>query len=415
MYKDTASENDMKDIILREQVRLAMDQLPAMQTSSLIVALVISFAVRGNVPYTHILVWLLLVSVIATGRIALHYRFVKARHELFAAGYWRNAYLLLAFISGIIWGLSAYLIFPADNNWLISLLVLVIASLSAATTISHSSIRLAPAIWAGPALMFYSVRCFTGENEPERILGFLIVLYLVTIIRYSFKHSKAITSSIALKFENLQLLGELKQHAAVQEILLEEVNHRVKNNLAQILSMIHLEQDKLGDKETRMVLPFLHTLEGRIDGLATVHSLLSANKWQTIQLSDLCEEIISAVTRTLGFSSKVKLHVTPSDRMLNTDQAHFLTIVLNELAMNSLKHASRDKEELHIDVEIKSSRDGTSLTYRDDGPGYPEALLISDTNHRHGGLALLTGIVQHSLKGNLEIENDEGAVTVITF
>jgi two-component system, cell cycle sensor histidine kinase and response regulator CckA len=213
----------IKDNILREQLRLALHQLPTMQATSFIVALILSYVVRDIVPHGNILVWLLMILSIVMGRIVFWFKFSKVREGLFAGEYWRKYYLLLALISGIFWGLSAFIIFPSGNQGLISLFVLVIASLSAATTISHSSIRFGPTVWVGPAMLSYAIRCFVEGGEFGHTVGFLVVLYLFTILRYSFKHNSSITSAIALKFQNLELLEKVQK---VNVVLRQEITER---------------------------------------------------------------------------------------------------------------------------------------------------------------------------------------------
>ena len=210
MNEEIKSGRDFKDDILREQVRLAMKQLPTMQITSFIVAIVLSYTVRDIVPYANIVLWDLMVLTIVASRIVLYFRFLKVREQPFAGGQWEKAYLLLAFISGVIWGTSAFIIFPAGNPALISLFVLVIASLSAATTVSHSALRLAPTAWAAPAMLLYAVRCYQEGFETYTI-GLLIIVYLYTVLNFSFKHNSTIASSVSLKFENLELLEELRK------------------------------------------------------------------------------------------------------------------------------------------------------------------------------------------------------------
>ncbi len=204
-------ENDFQDDILREQVRLSAKQIPTMQTASLTVALVLSYTVRDIVPGIRILAWFLLVLAVVSGRIVLYWKFQKVSRGPFNGGYWRNAYLLLSLLSGTIWGISAIFIFPAGNPELISLFVLVMASLSAATTISHSALKFAPALWAGPAMLIYALRCAAEGRATDNILAFLIIVYLATIVHYSFTHNRTITESLSLKFENLALLGEVRK------------------------------------------------------------------------------------------------------------------------------------------------------------------------------------------------------------
>jgi len=212
-----------KDDILREQVRLVMQQLPTMQATSFIVALVLCYVVRNIVPHINILAWILMILSIVMGRILFWFKFGRVREGQFVGEFWRKFYLLLALVSGIFWGLSAFLVFPSGNPGLISLFVLVIASLSAAVTISHSSIRFGPIIWAGPAMLPYAIRCLMEGGEFGNAIGFLIVLYLFTILRYSFQHNSSITSAIALRFQNLELLEKVQK---ANDILRREITER---------------------------------------------------------------------------------------------------------------------------------------------------------------------------------------------
>lgn len=210
MRDEIKTGRDFKDDILREQVRLAMKQLPTMQMTSFIVALVLSYAVSDIVPHANIVTWDLLVLAIVVSRIVFYVKFLKVREQPFSGKQWKKAYLLLAFTSGVIWGASAFIIFPAGNPSLIALSVLVIASLSAATTVSHSALKMGPTAWAAPAMLLYVVRCFLEGFETYTV-GFLIIVYLFAVLNYSFKHNTTIASSVSLKFENLELLDELRK------------------------------------------------------------------------------------------------------------------------------------------------------------------------------------------------------------
>ncbi|MBA4373369.1 MAG: hypothetical protein C0402_10990 [Thermodesulfovibrio sp.] len=201
----------MGNDILREQVRLVFRQLPTMQISTLIVALILCFIVRNNVSGANILLWLLMISAVVISRIILHVRFLKVRESPFSGEQWAKAYLILAFFSGIIWGSSAFIIFPVYDLSYVAVFVLVIASLSASTTISHSSIRWAPAAWSAPALLLYAARSAGEGTELNYALSLLIVIYLFTTAHYSLQHNDTITEAITLKFAKMKLLDEIRE------------------------------------------------------------------------------------------------------------------------------------------------------------------------------------------------------------
>ena len=231
---------DYKHKILKEQVALAMQQIPTMQGSSLIVAFALSYEARNIVPHVNIIMWVLMVLLIAVVRGVHYLRFCKISEGQFAGRYWRNIYLILALISGTVWGISAFAI-PVGNPWLIVLFTLVIAGLSAGTTISHTSIRFGTIAWMGPALLAYAIRCCMIGGEFGYTLCFLIVLYLVTLLSFSAKSYRFIASAIASRFENLELIEKV-----------QSVNDRLYREIAER----KLAQETLRESEEKFRLAF---------------------------------------------------------------------------------------------------------------------------------------------------------------
>jgi len=84
---------------------------------------------------------------------------------------WRHANLTLILGSGIAWGLSALLIYPAGNLPLIFMFVPVVASLAAAVTVSHDTVRFGSVAWSVPAMAAYAMRCYYGAGEAEQTTG----------------------------------------------------------------------------------------------------------------------------------------------------------------------------------------------------------------------------------------------------
>jgi len=207
---------------------------------------------------------------------------------------------------------------------------------------------------------------------------------------------------------------ELKQYAQTQKILLSEVNHRVKNNLTALISILHKTHEQADEKGLN-IAAVLPVMEERINGLLNVHSMLSEIGWQSLKLSDLCTSIVSGTLEGMTTTNRVKLNVKKSDVMISSDKAHQLTIVLNELAINSLKYGFKNSDILKINIAITEKNNMLTLKYSDNGNGYPKKLLKGDLSDIGVGFDLLRGIVEQSLNGKLKIKNDAGAVTIIAF
>ena len=224
-----------------------------------------------------------------------------------------------------------------------------------------------------------------------------------------------IVSQIIDISERKQSETQLKKISETLTILLREVNHRVKNNLSALISMLHLEEEKaeIGGKTDYINL--LNDLTSRIQGLSTVHSMLSAINWRPLDLSVLCGQIIYAVINVLPVNKRVSLKITPSDIKINSNQSHHMAIVLNELATNSVKYGLGPHQEGLIEVTLSQSHGRIHLQYKDNGIGYPEPLIDGDFTNVNIGVELIKGIVTQSLDGEFILRNDNGAVTEIWF
>lgn len=203
--------------------------------------------------------------------------------------------------------------------------------------------------------------------------------------------------------------SKLKKYADMQNILLREVNHRVKNNLTAIIGLLYNEQERA---ELSTAIPYstiLKDLIRRIESLSTVHSMLSSSGWRPLSLHDLCYQIVSGVVGSLGSDGNVVVSVNESDARINSNQAHHLTMVLNELTTNTIKYATPVSGEIQIKLNINQDDDNLVIVYSDNGPGYPEPFLEEDYRDANIGVNLIIGIIRESLRGSLKFENSNGA------
>ncbi|MFT3915230.1 MAG: HWE histidine kinase domain-containing protein [Anaeromyxobacteraceae bacterium] len=200
--------------------------------------------------------------------------------------------------------------------------------------------------------------------------------------------------------------AKIDAYAQSQRVLLGEVNHRVKNNLALIVSMLRMERRSNRDAPGKGLLD---DIERRVDALGRVHSMLSSTEWRPLRLRELCDRI---VTGALG-QAQVTIRCTPAEVLIAAAQAHSLALVLNELATNTEKHAGPGP--IAVELEI-TERDGrVQLVYRDGGPGYPEPVLRGELSERSTGIRLIRGTVGMSLRGEVTFRNAGGAVADVTY
>lgn len=222
-----------------------------------------------------------------------------------------------------------------------------------------------------------------------------------------------LSSAAAIALDNARLYEQARQDAHAKSILLREVNHRVGNNLTAISGMLALERRYLSPSEQSGYQSLMKDLTNRINGLATVHNMLSATEWAPLPLDELINRVIHSSLQMLPFDKSVTVDVTPSTIKIPSDQAHHLAIIINELTTNSIKYALTHKLRGHIAVEIAADQGGLTLTYTDDGPGYPN-IVLQHGNH-NVGLELIDNLVRKNMHGDWQLFNRNGAVTILRF
>lgn len=222
--------------------------------------------------------------------------------------------------------------------------------------------------------------------------------------------------------DNARLYRLARQDAETKSILLREVNHRVKNNLSVIVGLLYAEQRLAGEGEKRSSQAVRRDLINRIQGLATVHSLLSASEWAPLSLTDLAQQLIRSSLQALPEEAHVEVVVSPSQVRVSPDQAHNLALILNELVTNTIKYALSERSTGRITVDVTEEGGTIEVIYGDDGPGYPEGIVQGNGLEGNVGFRLINNLMERSLGGDLELRNGSGeeaegvgAVAVLTF
>ncbi|MFP4394048.1 MAG: sensor histidine kinase, partial [Anaerolineales bacterium] len=257
------------------------------------------------------------------------------------------------------------------------------------------------------------IRCWMGVPMiiRDRVIG-LLNLDKKEPNFYTQRHaelSAVFANQAAIAIENARLYEQARQDARTQSMLLQEINHRVGNNLTAILGLLLAERRYAHQSQQHAVEATLNRLIQRIEGLTEAHHLLSyahqqPGVWAPIRLSHLATRIIALATNPLPPSQQIAVEVAMTKIEISSSQATSLALILNELATNTLKYAMRERQHgkiaLHINAQYEDAREYITMVYHDDGPGYPAEILQG--RHYHIGLYLIRRLVQDSLQGDLK-------------
>lgn len=162
---------------------------------------------------------------------------------------------------------------------------------------------------------------------------------------------------------------ELKQNIDEKKVLLQEIHHRVKNNLAVVSGLLELQSSIAPDDFSKSTLK-LST--NRILSISKVHELLyQSDDVSRIELKQYIQELANIIIASFNKSNRdIQLELDININYLNINHGVPVGIILNELITNSLKHGfNREQESYKIKVSAVEDHQNFMITYEDNGEG----------------------------------------------
>jgi two-component system CheB/CheR fusion protein len=214
--------------------------------------------------------------------------------------------------------------------------------------------------------------------------------YLVRLIPYR-GDDKQIDGVVVTFFDITQLVRAQAQ----QEVLIAELNHRVKNMLTVVIGIARQTlsgQSGEPDAADRLL--------GRLRAMARVYSLLSAEHWTEISFNELIGQ------EMVAFGSN-RIRVSGDAVRLSPDKALPMSMVLHELATNAAKYGALSNETGHVDVSWHMTDNRLTLLWEEIG-----GPRVNEGEPSGFGLVLLAGQVEHQLNGTLQMSFEPRGVTV---
>jgi two-component sensor histidine kinase len=233
-----------------------------------------------------------------------------------------------------------------------------------------------------------------GEKERERLVAQLQTLNAELEQRV---HART-----------AELVGALRD----RELLLQEVQHRVKNNLQVISSLMNMQARSLGGGPGRAALL---ECRARVQAIALIHDkLYQSRDSERVPFSEYTRQLARDVFSTSGVSPQgIRLELAIQDAALAVDRAIPCGLILNELIANALAHGFPDGRQGTIRVELEP-RDGGALRLAviDDGVGLPASFDAARSSSL--GLQLVRTLAEQ-LGAALEIDGSRGTRVILTF
>ncbi len=250
----------------------------------------------------------------------------------------------------------------------------------------------------------------TGHHVVEAQVNDTTRHYLIAAQKYR-QDSLAVSVGIDIterKFAEAQIQASLRE----KEVLLQEIHHRVKNNLQVISSLLDLQSQQI---EEQGMLEVFRESQNRVKSMALVHEKLYQSKnFARINFAEYTESLANYLFKAYELhSGYVSLELDIDEVTLNIDTAIPCGLIINELISNALKYAFPNNRSGTVRVVLHSDNDNNlTMIVEDDGVGFP---LDCDFNKVKSLGFQLVNVLVKQLKGSFEIDQSRGSKFRIRF
>ena len=219
--------------------------------------------------------------------------------------------------------------------------------------------------------------------------------------------------------QNLTETVQRERELKVKSAMIQEVHHRVKNNLQTIAAILRIQSRRYQDEAAKQQLT---DAVNRILSMSVIHEYLSQDEHRPINIRDVCQRILGQAQQVaVNPGQQVEIAMEGPNIRLPAGQATASALVVNELLMNAMEHGLRDRHKGEIRIALEDLGDEVRITLLDNGLGLPSD--FAPDKSRTLGLQIVYTLVTDDLKGRLQFEQvtgddtgaAEGTRAIVTF
>jgi two-component sensor histidine kinase len=197
--------------------------------------------------------------------------------------------------------------------------------------------------------------------------------------------------------------------------MIQEVHHRVKNNLQTIAGLLRMQIRRVESEEAKLALD---EALNRILSVAVIHEFLSSKGSNIINIKEVCGRIVSQFQQgMLSPDKQIDFKLAGDPIFLPARQATACSLIINELIQNSLEHGFEGRPQGRIMVNLADNGEQVIITVSDDGTGVPDGFSLDQAKSL--GLQIVRILVEDDLKGVINLhknlDNGDGLRVEIIF
>jgi two-component sensor histidine kinase len=165
------------------------------------------------------------------------------------------------------------------------------------------------------------------------------------------------------------MMREREERIRERDVLLREIDHRVKNNLSILASLLSAQKRKATNPEVQEAL---EDARGRVYSLAKAYDYLNlrSESDEDIEMRSFLQNLVEAVHGSAQIDKPIRMEVMADEWRLDRAHAGAAGLLVNELVTNSIKHAFKGRDGGTIRVKLTAHGDVAELKVEDDGIGF---------------------------------------------
>jgi PAS domain S-box-containing protein len=211
--------------------------------------------------------------------------------------------------------------------------------------------------------------------------------------------------------ERKEIDRKIRDSLKEKEVLLQEVHHRVKNNLQVISSILNLQSSYVNDPKT---LEILRESQQRIKSMSFIHeTIYRTADFSRLEFMDYIKTIASNLIQSYR-TAATRVDFIPDMQSvgLNLDQAIPCGLIINELVSNALKYAFKGRKKGTLTVVLKEENNDVILAVKDDGVGLPKDFAFEKNNSL--GIQLVYALLEQ-IDATMRVDQSNGTEFFIRF
>jgi DNA-binding response OmpR family regulator len=210
--------------------------------------------------------------------------------------------------------------------------------------------------------------------------------------------------------QNYQLYEQARRDAEERSLLLRELDHRVRNNMAVITGLLTMERNR---KPPRDVAVALESLENRLRSFILVHEALRRQNYKGVPIRETTEKLAQRLRSAWDVAQHVEVQIEGDSPILDEKQGFATSLILNELITNAFRHGLPNGRQGTVRISIKKQGNDVRIEVADNGVG---TNVQKKSDVVGSGRSIVNALATDELGGRFEFNStEEGTVAAVVF